>query len=167
MTADLKGRPGAYLLVVALDRPLDPVLAGRLGGLAPGLYAYCGSAYGPGGLGARLARHLRSAKRPRWHIDRLTAAGRVVAVYAQPGGSECELLGALRTEPETSIPLPGFGSSDCRRCPAHLLRVPGSFEPPPLAGLLRLEIEGEKKGQSPFSWRYTAPPRRSRHQKRL
>ena len=144
--ADLKGRPGAYLLVLALDRRLDLAIGGRPASLAPGLYAYCGSAYGPGGLAARLARHLRLGKKPHWHVDRLTAAGRVVAVYAQPGGSECALLAALRALPGTGIPLPGFGSSDCRRCPAHLVRVPEGFEPPPLAGLLRLEERGEKRG---------------------
>ena len=168
--ADLKGRPGAYLLVLALDRPLDPAIAGRPGTLAPGLYAYCGSAYGPGGLGARLARHLRPDKKPHWHIDRLTAAGRVLAAYAQPEGSECDLLAALQALPGTGIPLPGFGSSDCRRCPAHLLRVPDGFEPPPLAGLLRLEERGEnrgqqKRGQSHFSCRQTAPPRRPAQEK--
>ena len=138
-TAELEGRRGAYLLVLALDRPLDLAIGGRPASLAPGFYAYCGSAYGPGGLAARLSRHLRAGKKPHWHIDRLTAAGRVVAAYAQPGGSECALLAALQAAPETSIPLPGFGSSDCRRCPAHLVRVPEGFEPPPLAGLLRLE----------------------------
>lgn len=140
--ADLQGRKGAYLLVLALDRPLDPAIPGRPGGLAPGHYAYCGSAYGPGGLAARLARHLRPDKKPHWHVDRLTAAGRIRAAYAQPGGSECGLVEALRRLPGTEVPLPGFGSSDCRRCAAHLLEVPAGFEPPTLAGLIRIEPEG-------------------------
>ncbi len=137
-TDEPKNRPGAYILVVALDRPLDPALACRSGSLVPGLYAYCGSAYGPGGLAARLARHLRPDKRPHWHIDRLTAAGRILAAYAQPGGSECALVEELRKLPETRIPLPGFGSSDCRRCPAHLIQVPAGFVPP-LPGLIRFD----------------------------
>ena len=28
----------------------------------------------------------------------------------------------------TGVPLPGFGSSDCRHCPAHLARVPHDFD---------------------------------------
>ena len=93
-------------------------------------------------LAARLALHLRPDKRPHWHIDRLTAAGRIVAVYARPGGSECALFGALHRLPDTRTPLPGFGSSDCRRCPAHLVQVPTGFEAPSLAGLIRIEHEG-------------------------
>ena len=136
--AELEGRKGAYLLLLALDRPLDLAIRGRPASLAPGLYAYCGSAYGPGGLAARLSRHLRPGKKPHWHIDRLTAAGRVVAAYAQPGGSECALLAALQAAPETSIPLPGFGSSDCRSCPAHLVELPADAELPGLPGLRRV-----------------------------
>ena len=138
---DLQGRPGAYLLVLELDGPLALTIAGRPGSLGPGLYAYCGSAYGPGGLGARLARHLGPDKRPHWHIDRLTAAGRVLAAYAQPGGSECALVAALRALPETRVPLPGFGSSDCRRCPAHLIEISKGIASP-LAGLIRIDPEG-------------------------
>ncbi len=140
--ADLKGQPGAYLLVVRLDRLLGLKLSGRSCSLDAGTYAYCGSARGPGGLAARLARHLRIEKKAHWHIDRLTAAGQVVAVYACPGGSECALFEILQRLPDTRTPLPGFGSSDCRRCPAHLVEVPTSFEAPSLAGLMRIDHEG-------------------------
>jgi Uri superfamily endonuclease len=40
--------------------------------LPAGRYLYCGSAKGPGGLKARLSRHMRRGKSVRWHIDRLT-----------------------------------------------------------------------------------------------
>ena len=111
---------GAYLLVFDLDRPLrlDAASLGRAV-LAPGRYLYCGSAYGPGGLAARVGRHLRAGKVPRWHVDRLSEAGRVVAVGLSIGGSECGLLARLNR-----LPVAGFGSTDCRRCPAHLLLVP-------------------------------------------
>ena len=92
--------------------------------LPAGCYAYCGSAYGPGGLQARIGRHLRADKALRWHVDRLTAAGRIVDFRAVPGGRECDLLDRLLEAPGASVPVPGFGSSDCRRCPAHLVALP-------------------------------------------
>ena len=128
--AELSQEPGAYALVIALDAPLVldiPRFAGCV--LPPGTYVYCGSAYGPGGLRARIGRHLRSTKAARWHVDRLTAAGRIVDLQVEPDGNECDLLArALRT-PGSEVPLRGFGGSDCRRCPAHLAAVPSDFDP--------------------------------------
>ena len=121
--------PGAYVLIVTLARARrldlprfkDPRLpAGR--------YAYCGSARGPGGLRARLARHLRRDKALRWHVDHLTAAGRVTALVPVPQGAECALRAALHMAPGVTIPIPGFGSSDCRTCPSHLLALPSGFD---------------------------------------
>ncbi len=126
----LPSEPGAYLLLIELAAPLVLDLP-RLGAatLPPGRYAYSGSAYGPGGLRARIGRHLRRDKAPRWHVDRLTAAGHVVDVRAVPGGRECDLVRGLLEDPGTSVPVPGFGSSDCRVCPAHLVALPVRFEP--------------------------------------
>ncbi len=78
---------------------------------------------------ARIGRHLRADKPQRWHVDRLTAAGHVVDVRAVPGGRECDLVRGLLEDPGTSVPVPGFGSSDCRVCPAHLVALPVRFEP--------------------------------------
>ena len=68
--------PGAYLLLIELAAPLALGIP-RFGAaiLPPGRYAYGGSAYGPGGLRARIGRHLRRDKPLRWHVDRLTAPG--------------------------------------------------------------------------------------------
>ena len=96
--------------------------------LSAGTYVYCGSAYGPGGLRARVARHLRREKPMRWHVDYLTRSGSVRAVLALPGGSECALLSSILTHPGATVPIRGFGSSDCRRCPAHLAAVPENFD---------------------------------------
>ncbi len=129
MVEPLSRGPGAYLLLIELAAPLALGIP-RLGAaaLAPGRYAYGGSAYGPGGLRARIGRHLRADKTPRWHVDRLTSAGQVVAIRAVPGGRECDLVRALLEIPGASVPLPGFGSSDCRTCPAHLVALPESYE---------------------------------------
>ncbi len=129
MDESLPVEPGAYLLLIELAAPLALEIP-RLGAatLAPGRYAYGGSAYGPGGLRARIGRHLRSDKSPRWHIDRLTAAGRVIGVRALPGGQECDLVRDLLRVPGAGVPVPGFGSSDCRNCPAHLVMLPAGFD---------------------------------------
>lgn len=118
---DIPARPGSYVLLLALDRPLalPAPFAGTT--LAPGRYAYAGSARGPGGLRARLARHLRADKRPHWHVDWLTAAARTEAVGISETESECDLAARLLSTAGATIPVPGFGSSDCRRCTAHLI----------------------------------------------
>lgn len=120
---------GAYALLIALDAPL----ATDVGALGPlrldaGTYLYCGSARGPGGLRARIARHLRGAARPHWHVDHLIRSGRIADVVAVPGGSECALLARALAFAHVAVPAPGFGSSDCRRCPAHLVRIDGDAE---------------------------------------
>jgi Uri superfamily endonuclease len=118
---------GAYALHFRTEAPLALDIP-RLGApvLAPGVYVYAGSAFGPGGIRARVTRHLRtgdrSGMRPHWHVDRLSAAARCIGVEAYPGGSECDIVAGLIAGGAT-VPVPGFGSSDCRTCAAHLLRL--------------------------------------------
>jgi len=114
--------PGAYLLLVTLRTMLTVALPGRNAVALPaGRYLYCGSAYGPGGVRARLRRHIQRGKALRWHIDRLTQAGNVAGAWVVPDGGECALAAALSQLP---APVRGFGSSDCRRCRSHLLYWP-------------------------------------------
>ncbi len=116
--------PGAYVLLIELSRALAvPLGGGRRARLGPGLYAYCGSARGPAGIRGRAARHLKRAKRPHWHVDRLTQRGLVTEVLAVPGGAECALADAVAALPGSGVPAPGFGASDCRRCAAHLFSL--------------------------------------------
>ena len=116
---------GAYALTFRLDAETVLPIA-RLGfpALASGLYVYAGSARGPGGIAARVARHLRAEKTPHWHVDHLSARADCVDVQAFPGGRECDVVSALLAAGAVA-PVPGFGSSDCRVCPAHLLRLTG------------------------------------------
>jgi len=88
-----------------------------------GSYLYIGSARR--GLDARIRRHLSEEKNCHWHIDYLLNAASVASVYVseQP---ECELAHRVRDRSNGSIPVPGFGASDCS-CPAHLLHL--SSEP--------------------------------------
>jgi Uri superfamily endonuclease len=124
----IPAEPGAYILFMRLDKAL-PLDINRFSGLLlePGRYAYCGSARGPGGLRARVGRHFSRCKTMRWHVDRLTMAATVDSVHLQPGGAECTLVRRLMSLGATA-PVMGFGSSDCRRCPAHLLALPDGFD---------------------------------------
>ena len=87
----------------------------------PGFYLYVGSAHGPGGLKARVGHHLGAASRPRWHVDHLRRILPVEAVWfaADPRRLEHAWARVLDEMEETSSPMRGFGSSDCR-CTSHL-----------------------------------------------
>ncbi len=119
--AALPAEPGAYLLLARLSEPL-PLQIATLGTavLPAGCYIYAGSARGPGGIRARVGRHLRQGKRLHWHIDRLTRTAACWA-FAVPGGRECDLVQALLARPDYEVALAGFGSSDCNHCVSHLL----------------------------------------------
>lgn len=113
---------GAYLLFLQLSKPLRFKWRHRLVQLGPGWYAYAGNANGPGGIGARLRHHGRREKKIHWHVDHLTNAATQIHAFAAIGGSECTIVSRLLASHHFSVPLSGFGSSDCRRCPSHLLR---------------------------------------------
>ncbi len=118
----LPAAAGAYILLVELAEETAVRLPRRAPViLAAGCYLYCGSARGPGGIRARVARHMRRDKSVRWHIDQLTAAGIVRGAWTFPGGDECALVAGLAALP---VPIPGFGSSDCPTCRSHLLAWP-------------------------------------------
>lgn len=124
--ADAPTAAGAYVLIIRIDEPVGVTIAGKPAGtLRPGRYLYCGSAKGPGGLRARLSRHMRRRKSVRWHVDQLTSRGRVRGAWVAVDGDECDLVAALSHLP---VPIPAFGSTDCARCGSHLLAWP---EPSP------------------------------------
>ncbi len=114
---------GAYLLVM---RSKGVVLnVGSLGRVAipEGLIAYVGSAKGPGGLGARLGRHIRRGKVRRWHIDYLTESEgiEIVGAFALIGWDEATLSSFMMNEGNPIIA--GFGCSDRREDLTHLFLV--------------------------------------------
>jgi Uri superfamily endonuclease len=132
LAAALPPGPGAYALLIALARPARLGIA-TLGKprLNAGAYIYVGSANGPGGMRARLIRHIglhvgrkNPATTPHWHVDHLAGRGRIRAVLAVAGGVECALADRVRELKGAGVPVAGFGSSDCRHCPAHLFAVP-------------------------------------------
>lgn len=117
-------RPGTYALILRLPRSAENVRIGRLGRFrfSSGWYVYVGSARGPGGLAARLARHLRPLKPLHWHVDYLRAQAQPVQVWYAAGTQkrECAWARVLSSLPGASVSVPRFGASDCR-CPAHLI----------------------------------------------
>jgi len=109
---------GVYIAVFRLVR-LRTIRVGRLGAFRfpRGVYFYVGSAQR--NLAARLARHGRRRKPLRWHIDYLSRYARLIGTMEFAGGRSRECALARRLAREFVLPVPGFGSSDCR-CPAHL-----------------------------------------------
>jgi Uri superfamily endonuclease len=148
ITSDaLPSLPGTYALILHVDKP-QSILVGRLGELvAPsGWVVYVGSAFGPGGLHARVGRHLgrpvgvrsevtgvsslAKAKRLHWHIDYLLQAVGIHTVWytSDPIPYEHTWANVLGRTPGVSILMPGFGSSDCQ-CPSHLFYFASAPQP--------------------------------------
>lgn len=127
--------PGTYTLLLKLDKQ-DRITVGKLGtfDFPAGYYLYVGSALGPGGLRARLARHRRgsesppqsnpdqTAKKLHWHIDYLLQRAQLIEVWgvASEKRLECKWSEVARRLSGAQVSVRGFGSSDCR-CPAHLI----------------------------------------------
>ncbi len=67
---ELPEAKGTYVLI-AFAGQMTRLEIGRLGTFAivPGFYAYVGSAFGSGGLRARIGHHLESTAALHWHID--------------------------------------------------------------------------------------------------
>ncbi len=118
----LQPEPGTYVLWLRLDKA-SRLAVGGLGvvALQPGHYAYVGSAFGPGGVRARLGRHFRREKEARWHIDYLRSLCRVEAAWVcYRRRCEHQWADLLSGWTGARVPVAHFGSSDCR-CPAHLV----------------------------------------------
>jgi Uri superfamily endonuclease len=118
--------PGTYVLILQATQH-DHLQVGRLGWLTvtPGYYIYTGSAFGPGGLRARLARHLSKPDTLYWHIDYLRTRTLPEEIWVTAVAEKLEhaWASALRSIPGAHQPLRGFGASDCR-CPSHLVYLP-------------------------------------------
>ncbi|WP_455202658.1 GIY-YIG nuclease family protein, partial [Kaarinaea lacus] len=86
-----------------------------------GRYIYVGSAFGPGGVRARIIHHLKTSSKPHWHLD-------YIRPYIQPV-AVCFCYSSKRQEHQwaavvgkiagAQTPMHNFGSTDCT-CPSHL-----------------------------------------------
>lgn len=107
-----------------------------------GDYAYAGSAFGPGGLAARLRRHLRTAtqKRRHWHIDHLLEYASIqgVAWSTKERSRECNWAATLGSYGKRQ-PY-GFGASDCR-CAGHLIEFDGDIKIQDITQIIPLGLQ--------------------------
>lgn len=130
---DLPEDKGTYILVSAALQ-MRRVAIGSLGkfDIIPGFYAYVGSAFGSGGLRARISHHLEPTAEPHWHIDYLLQVASPVEVWYTTANRKLERQWAelLKRAPGLRVPIPQFGSSDYHRSRAsHLFfsKRPPSF----------------------------------------
>ena len=128
---------GVYTLIILLNSKIKFKMR-KFGclNLQRGYYAYTGSAMGNGAasLRNRVARHFRKGKTKHWHIDFFLANknARIVAIVAADSDvkRECEINDCIKKIEGTTVPIRGFGASDCRHnCRSHLVYFgKGSFK---------------------------------------
>lgn len=121
---DLPEEKGTYVLIAQVSQ-LKRLDIGRLGefDIVPGFYAYVGSAFGSGGLRARLGHHLKSTAEPHWHIDYLLRSATPTEVWFTTFNQKLEHHWAdlMEGAPGFRVPIPRFGSSDYHRSRASHL----------------------------------------------
>jgi Uri superfamily endonuclease len=118
----MESSPGTYAIMLTPNAERS-IKIGKLGMLRvqSGYYIYVGSAFGPGGLKARLAHHKRISNRPRWHIDYLRKVTQIEEFWYTYDSRHLEHQWAkiVAAAKGAEAPFAGFGSSDCN-CRAHL-----------------------------------------------
>jgi len=115
--AQLRSEKGTYALIMrCFQNKLIPV--GRLGivQLENTHYIYVGSAFGPGGVRARVSHHLRKKGSNHWHIDYLTNDCVIESVWYtyDPVKREHLWVETFAKMKDSREPFPGFGASDHR-----------------------------------------------------
>ena len=129
---------GSYVLLIPLPEE-QTITTGRLKAtyFPRGYYAYVGSAMG--GFKSRLNRHLKSDKKPHWHIDYLLEKATIseIILCETKDRIECAIAQALSCQFDS---IPGFGSSDCK-CRSHLFFATNKMKPTIMATLSSLPIK--------------------------
>lgn len=120
----MKSDLGTYALILQ-SHSTKTIQVGRWGqlDLQIGFYIYVGSAFGPGGVRARLSRHWRTEKPKHWHIDYLREHVTPVEVWVSYAAKQLEHEWAqLLFEMAEMTPIHSFGCSDCK-CYSHLFHT--------------------------------------------
>ena len=135
----MESEAGTYGLVFSCRCEIE-IEVGRLGkvGLRRGYYLYIGSAFGAGGVRARVLRHVRSSAVRHWHIDYLRALLPLVEVWYSHDSVRREHQWAQGLVQSEMAPVfKGFGSSDCA-CYSHLFYSGGRPTVKLLQGILEV-----------------------------
>ena len=109
-----------YTIYLRLDRD-ETIKIGKLGEyfFQKGTYIYVGSA--KRNIVKRIQRHKEIEKKLHWHFDYLRPFGIITKIitYDERLG-ECALAEKIRKIEHGTLPIKGFGSSDCK-CYSHLI----------------------------------------------
>ncbi|UCD72654.1 MAG: GIY-YIG nuclease family protein [Candidatus Bathyarchaeota archaeon] len=118
---------GVYSIGIQLNTPIEVNIRTIPHTLEVGTYSYTGSALGrSNNLRARILRHLSVEKKVHWHIDQITNSKHATVpfvVFSRTSQrEECKVNQSIAEIAQSRVPVPGFGSSDCRSgCESHLL----------------------------------------------
>jgi Uri superfamily endonuclease len=121
---NLHPQSGTYAVIFS-SQSKAKVRFGRWGqlDLVSGYYVYVGSAFGPGGVQARVSRHCRKIKPKHWHIDYVLEFLQPVGVWCSYESERLEHRWAQAFADISSMSsVQGFGCSDCK-CNSHLFNA--------------------------------------------
>ena len=136
---------GTYILLAELASATT-IMVGKLGEIpfAAGVYAYIGSALGPGGLDARLGRYAAGPGRKHWHIDYFLEYAEIFGTLTRAGNERRECGWSSWVGARVSSCIVGFGSSDCV-CKGHLYLVGDHDQSEDLATFAKYELKATPK----------------------
>lgn len=125
LTRQLPKEKGTYLLFFEMKQART-IRVGKLAEteFAPGFYAYVGSAFGPGGLHARLRHHLSISERCHWHLDYIRPAMQFISLWITEDqeSREHQWASVLENLPGSEVPVKDLGATDCS-CYGHFFRL--------------------------------------------
>ncbi len=160
----LNSQPGTYAIILRCSDE-DSILIGQLGEfqLRKGHYIYIGSAFGAGGVRARVMRHHRDEKARHWHIDYLREHMPMVEAWYTHDAERREHRWVEVMTGMNLVPcLKGFGSSDCA-CYSHLFHVTAR----PKISLFRAAVTRQVAGHDRISvWTPTCASKSFRRPRR-
>lgn len=118
-------QPGTYLLIFSAAEAAA-IRVGRLAvlDLQPGYYIYIGSAFGPGGVRARVKHHAGISKKPHWHLDYIRPKLALEEIWysIDTARYEHEWAEIMYYTLKMQVPVQGLGASDCR-CESHFFHT--------------------------------------------
>lgn len=134
---------GTYIVMLE-NHNNQQIVIGKLGEFRfeKGWYFYVGSAFGPGGVLARLRHHSRISERCHWHIDYIRAKMsfcKAMYVFSEQR-FEHVWSNTLESIPGLVTPVKKFGSSDCE-CFSHLHYYPDNTILPDIERKIQLIIK--------------------------